>query len=388
MSTRMRAAVLREFGAPLAVEDVDVADPGRGELLVEIDAAGVCHSDLHYLRGDLRCPLPVVPGHEGAGRIVALGPDLREGFAVGDRVALLWRPNCGRCRQCVAGRPIMCEYGPVQAASGGLLDGTSRLSVGGETVHHLLGVSCFAERVVVPERSVVRVPDDVPAEIAAIAGCAVITGVGAVLNVIGACLGDAVVVIGAGGVGLSAVMGARAAGATTVVAVDVDADRLALARRLGATHVIDSSAPSASSSSASSSAGGSAVEQLLALAPGGVPWVVEAVGRPETLAAAVAMLQPGGTAVAVGLGRVGQSVDIPVNDLVQKQKRVVGSLYGSSIPQLDLPRIFELYRSGALPLDLLVGERFALDEIGAAFEALAHGSVGRSIVVPAREGAR
>ncbi|WP_208543697.1 zinc-binding dehydrogenase [Rathayibacter sp. VKM Ac-2804] len=380
MSTRMRAAVLREFGAPLAVEDVDLADPGRGELLVEIDAAGVCHSDLHYLHGDLRCPLPVVPGHEGAGRVVALGPDLREGFAVGDRVALLWRPNCGRCRQCVAGRPIMCEYGPVQAASGGLLDGTSRLSAGGETVHHLLGVSCFAERVVVPERSVVRVPDDVPAEIAAIAGCAVITGVGAVLNVIGACLGDAVVVIGAGGVGLSAVMGARAAGATTVVAVDVDADRLALARRLGATHVIDGSS--------GSSGGGDAVEQLLALVPGGVPWVVEAVGRPETLASAVAMLQPGGTAVAVGLGRVGQRFDIPVNDLVQKQKRVVGSLYGSSIPQLDLPRIFELYRSGALPLDELVGERFALDEIGAAFAALEHGSVGRSIVVPAREGAR
>ncbi|MCJ1686940.1 zinc-binding dehydrogenase [Rathayibacter sp. VKM Ac-2927] len=380
MSTRMRAAVLRESGAPLAVEELDVADPGRGELLVEIDAAGVCHSDLHYLRGDLRCPLPVVPGHEGAGRIVALGPDLREGFAVGDRVALLWRPNCGRCRQCVAGRPIMCEYGPVQAASGGLLDGTSRLSAAGETVHHLLGVSCFAERVVVPERSVVRVPDDVPAEIAAIAGCAVITGVGAVLNVIGACLGDAVVVIGAGGVGLSAVMGARAAGATTVVAVDVDADRLALARRLGATHVIDGSSGSIG--------GGDTVEQLLTLVPGGVPWVVEAVGRPETLASAVAMLQPGGTAVAVGLGRVGQSAGIPVNDLVQKQKRVVGSLYGSSIPQLDLPRIFELYRRGALPLDELVGERFALEDIGAAFEALEHGSVGRSIVVPGRAGVR
>ncbi|WP_216848431.1 MULTISPECIES: zinc-binding dehydrogenase [unclassified Rathayibacter] len=382
MSTRMRAAVLREFGAPLAVEEIDVADPGRGELLVEIEAAGVCHSDLHYLRGDLRCPLPVVPGHEGAGRIVALGPDLREGFAVGDRVALLWRPNCGRCAQCVAGRPIMCEFGPVQAASGGLLDGTSRLSAGGETVHHLLGVSCFAERVVVPERSVARVPDDVPAEIAAIAGCAVITGVGAVLNVIGACLGDAVVVIGAGGVGLSAVMGARAAGATTVVAVDVDADRLALATRLGATHVIDGSASGGGGDSRDT------VEQLLALVPGGVPWVVEAVGRPETLASAVAMLRPGGAAVAVGLARVGQRFDIAVNDLVQKQKRVVGSLYGSSIPQLDLPRIFDLYRSGALPLDELIGERFALDDIGAAFEALEHGSVGRSIVVPGQEGGR
>lgn len=371
----MRAAVLRTPGTPLSVEEIDISEPGRGEILVEIEAAGVCHSDLHYLRGDLRCLLPVVPGHEGAGRVIGLGPDVREGLAVGDRVALLWRPNCGRCRQCVAGRPIMCESGPIQAASGGLLDGTSRLSQGGETIHHLLGVSCFAERVVVPERSVVRVPDDVPAEIAAIAGCAVITGVGAVLNVIGACLGDAVVVIGAGGVGLSAVMGARAAGATTVIAVDVDADRLELATRLGATHVVDG-------------AGGETVEQILDLVPGGVPWVVEAVGRPETLLTAVAALRPGGTAIAVGLGRVGQRFDVGINDLVQKQKRVVGSLYGSSIPQLDLPRIFDLYRSGALPLDLLIGQRFTLDEIHDAFDALQHGSVGRSIVVPAGGGAR
>jgi Zn-dependent alcohol dehydrogenase len=375
LSTRARAAVLRAVGEPLTVEEIDISAPGRGELLVEIEAAGVCHSDLHYLRGDLRCPLPVVPGHEGAGRVIAVAPDAREGFAVGDRVALLWRPNCGRCAQCVAGRPIMCESGPVQAASGGLLDGTSRLSADGETIHHLLGVSCFAEQVVVPERSVVRVPDDVPAEIAAIAGCAVITGVGAVLNVIGACLGDAVVVIGAGGVGLSAVMGARAAGATTVVAVDVDDSRLELARTLGATHVVDGS-------------DGDAAEQVLGLVPGGVPWVVEAVGRPETLASAVAMLRPGGTAVAVGLGRIGQRFDVGINDLVQKQKRVVGSLYGSSIPQLDLPRIFDLYRSGALPLDLLIGDRFPLEEIGAAFDALQHGSVGRSIVIPARGSTR
>jgi Zn-dependent alcohol dehydrogenase len=375
VSTRARAAVLREVGQPLTVEEIDISEPGRGELLVEIEAAGVCHSDLHYLRGDLRCPLPVVPGHEGAGRIVAVGPDAREGFSVGDRVALLWRPNCGRCAQCVAGRPIMCEFGPVQAASGGLLDGTSRLSKDGETIHHLLGVSCFAEQVVVPERSVVRVPDDVPAEIAAIAGCAVITGVGAVLNVIGACLGDAVVVIGAGGVGLSAMMGARAAGATTVIAVDVDDSRLELARTLGATHVVNGSE-------------GDTAEQVLGLVPGGVPWVVEAVGRPETLASAVAMLQPGGTTVAVGLGRVGQRFDVGINDLVQKQKRVVGSLYGSSIPQLDLPRIFDLYRSGALPLDRLIGDRFPLEVIGAAFDALQHGSVGRSIIIPARGGTR
>lgn len=370
MNQKVKAAVLREIGAPLSIEEIELADPGPGELLVEIEAAGVCHSDLHYLQGGLRCPLPVVPGHEGAGRIVGMGPDVREGFSIGDRVALLWRPNCGRCSQCIAGRPIMCELGPVQAQSGGLLDGTSRMrDAHGETVHHLLGVSCFSERVVVPERSVVYVPDDIPPEIAAIAGCAVITGVGAVRNVVGSCLGDAIVVIGAGGVGLSALMGAAAAGAHPLIAVDVDEAKLSLAARVGATATVDGR-------------DGDAVEQVLALVPGGVAWVIEAVGRPETMASAVSMLRPGGTAVAVGLGRVGQTFDVPINELVQRQKRVVGSLYGSSIPQLDLPRIFELYRSGALPLDLLLGERYPLERIGDAFEALQHESLGRSIVLP------
>lgn len=369
MTESIRAAVLREFGAPLTIEEIELSPPRTGELLIEIEAAGVCHSDLHYLRGDLQCPLPVVPGHEGAGRVVARGPGTRGDISVGDRVALLWRPNCGQCAQCVAGRPIMCELGPVQARSGGLLDGTTRMTAAGRPVHHLLGVSCFAERVVVPERSVVRVPDDIPPEVAAIAGCAVITGVGAVRNVIGGCVGDPLVVFGAGGVGLAAVMGARIAGAHPLIAVDVDAEKLALAARLGATITIDAR-------------DGDVVEQVLGRIPAGAKWVIEAIGRPDTLASAIAMLAPGGTVVAVGLGRVGETFDVPINELVQRQKRVVGSLYGSSIPQLDLPRIFDLYRSGALPLDLLIGERFALDRINESFDALQSGGIGRSIVYP------
>lgn len=369
MTETIRAAVLREFGAPLQIEQIELSPPGPGELLVEIEAAGVCHSDLHYLRGDLRCPLPVVPGHEGAGRVVQRGPDTRGDVAVGDRVALLWRPNCGQCAQCIAGRPIMCEMGPVQARSGGLLDGTTRMSASGEPVHHLLGVSCFAERVVVPERSVVRVPDDIPPEIAAIAGCAVITGLGAVRNVIGGCVGDSLVVMGAGGVGLAALMGARVAGADPLIAIDVDAEKLALAAKLGATVTIDAR-------------DGDVVEQVLGRVVGGVKWVIEAIGRPETLASAVGMLASGGTVVAVGLGRVGQTFDVPINELVQRQKRIIGSLYGSSIPQLDLPRIFDLYRSGALPLDLLIGERFPLERIGESFDALQNNGIGRSIIYP------
>lgn len=365
----MRAAVLREFGAPLQIEEIELEAPRRGEILVEIEAAGVCHSDLHYLQGDLQCPLPVVPGHEGAGRVIRVGEGASGAIAVGDRVALLWRPNCGTCKNCIAGKPIMCEFGPVQARSGGLLDGTSRMSANGETVHHLLGVSCFSERVVVPERSVVRVPDDIPPEVAAIAGCAVITGVGVVRNVIGACLGDPVVILGAGGVGLAAVMGAALAGANPLIVVDLDPAKLELAAELGATATIDGR-------------DGDVVEQVLAHIPDGALWVVEAIGRPDTLNAAVRMLAPGGTAIAVGLGRVGQTFEVPVNELVQRQKHVIGSLYGSSIPQLDLPVIFDLYRAGKLPLDRLVGERYPLDSIGEAFAALKAGAVGRGIVYP------
>jgi Zn-dependent alcohol dehydrogenase len=372
MST-ITAAVLREFGGELRIEEIELDEPHHGEILVEIEAAGVCHSDLHYLQGDLQCPLPVVPGHEGAGRVLQVGEGVSEDIAVGDRVALLWRPNCGRCANCVAGKPIMCAYGPVQARSGGLLDGTTRMSAGGEPVHHLLGVSCFSERVVVPERSVVRVPDDIPAEVAAIAGCAVITGFGVVRNVVGACVGEPVVVLGAGGVGLASVMGAKLAGANPLIVIDVDEAKLRLAAELGATVTIDGR-------------DGDIVEQVLSHVPDGASWAIEAIGRPETLNSAVRMLRSGGTAVAVGLGRAGQNFDVPINELVQRQKRVVGSLYGSSIPQLDLPVIFDLYRGGQLPLDRLIGDHFPLDRIGEAFDALKSGAVGRAVVHPGRTG--
>lgn len=372
MTSTVRAAVLREVGEPLRVERVELADPGPEEILVQIEASGVCHSDLHYVRGDLRCPLPVVPGHEGAGRVLAVGERTSGAVHPADRVALLWRPNCGRCRQCVAGHPIMCESGAVQATSGGLPDGTTRLSDANGPVHHLMGASAFAERAVVHERSVVKVPDDIPADIAAIAGCAVITGLGVVRNVVGAALGEPIVVIGAGGVGLAAVMGARLAGANPVIAVDPAPDRLQLARRVGATATVDPR-------------DGDVVAQIRRIVPGGVAWAIEAVGRPETLASAVSMLRPLGTAVAVGLGAVGQTFAVPVNELVQHQKRVVGSLYGSSVPAIDLPLIFDLYRSGSLPLDLLLGERYPLDRIGDALAALEHGAIGRSVIVPGLE---
>ena len=365
----MRAAVLRQPGLPLEVEDVELDAPRTGELAVRVEAAGVCHSDYHYMLGDIPCRLPVVLGHEGAGIVEALGPGTSGDIAVGTRVAFMWRPHCGRCVACISGNPVLCASGRVQATTGGLLDGTTRLRLGGETLHHFLGVSCLAERVVISERAVVPVPDGVPAEIAAITGCAVVTGVGAVLNVIQRAAGRAIVVFGAGGVGLSSVMGARLVGADPIVAVDIDEGRLAQARRLGATHTVNARSSDTT-------------EQVQAIAPGGVDWAIEAIGQAGTLRQAFASLAPGGSAIALGLAGVGATFEVPINELVQGQKRIVGSLYGSANPLIDLPRIFDLYLSGRLPLDDLIGERFELEAVNEAYATLTTGGVGRSVVVP------
>ncbi|MCU1441583.1 MAG: Zn-dependent alcohol dehydrogenase [Rhodoglobus sp.] len=365
----MRAAVFREAGKRMVVEDVELNAPGAGEVLVRIEAAGVCHSDYHYMTGDISCPMPIVLGHEGSGIVEAVGADSSDRIRVGDRVALLWRPRCGNCLACVTGNPVLCQFGRVLATTGGLLDGTSRLHKGDERIHHFLGVSCFAERVVVSETSVVPVPDGVPPEVAAVAGCAVITGVGAVLNVVTGGSGQPLVVLGSGGVGLSSIMGARLIGANPIIAVDLDPAKLELARHFGATHSVDARE-------------GDAVKRVLDIIPTGAPWVVDAIGAPTTLAEGLAVLAPGGTLIAVGLARGDATVPVPINDLVQKQKRIVGSLYGSSNPLVDLPRIFGLYLAGRLPLDDLIGEHFPLASVNEAYEQLMTGSVGRMILVP------
>jgi Zn-dependent alcohol dehydrogenase len=368
----MKAAILREPGTPLRVEDVELDAPRAGEVAVRVEASGVCHSDLHYMLGDIPCPLPIVLGHEGSGVVEEVGPDV-DAVRVGDRVSFAWRPRCGHCEFCVTGRPVMCVYGKVQVTSGGLLDGTSRLHRDGERVHHFLGVSCFAERAVVSQRSVVRVPDGVSPEVAAVTCCAVITGLGAVVNVAGQVAGRPLLVVGAGGVGLSAMLGAALVGASPIVVVDVAPDKLELARRLGATHTLDASA-----------LGDDVVPAAQEATGGGVDVAVEAVGRPETLRQAFSALKPGGTVIAVGLTAVDATVAVPINELVQQQKRLVGSLYGSANPPVDLPRIFALYRSGRLPLDALLGKRYALDDVGSAYAELQAGAPGRAIVVPTR----
>jgi Zn-dependent alcohol dehydrogenase len=365
----MKAAVLREIGAPLQLEDIELDEPKAGEVLVRIEAAGVCHTDLHYMVGDLQAKLPLVVGHEGAGIIEAVGPGAGDRVSAGDRVALLWRPRCGECEACVAGNPVLCRYGRVLATTNGLMDGTTRLHKGDERIHHLMGVSCFAERIVVSETSLLPLPDGVPPEIAAISACAVITGVGAMLNAVHGATGRPLAIFGSGGVGLAAVMGAALIGAHPVIAIDIDPAKLELAQRLGATHLVNARE-------------GDVVERVLGLSDGGVPWMIDAVGRPETLRQAVDCVRPAGTLVAVGLSSVDATVALPINELVQRQKRIVGALYGSSNPRLDLPRIFALYLAGRLPLDELIGRRRPLTEVNEAYAELRAGGIGRMILVP------
>jgi Zn-dependent alcohol dehydrogenase len=365
----MRAAVLRSIAAPLTMEDLELDPPRAGEVMVRIEAAGVCASDLHYMTGDLSAKLPIVPGHEGAGIVEALGPGTDDRLAVGDRVALLWRPRCGECEACIAGNPVLCRYGRVLAASNGLMDGTTRLHSGDERVYHLMGVSCFAERVVVSQTSVLRVPDGVPADVAAVSACAVITGVGAAMNAVHHAAGRPIAVLGTGGVGLCAIMGAAIIGADPVIAIDVDDAKLELARKVGANITINANTIDP-------------VAHIQDLIDGGVDWMIDAVGQARTMQQGFAALRPGGTLVAIGLNSAEATFAVPINELVQRQKRVVGALYGSSNPRIDLPRIFSLYLAGRLPLDALITARRPLDEVNEAYADLRSGSAGRAVLVP------
>ncbi|SDS33618.1 zinc-binding dehydrogenase [Actinopolymorpha singaporensis] len=362
----VRAAVLDSPGTPLRVEELSLQPPRAGEVLVRVTAAGLCHTDLHYLSGDLACTTPIVPGHEGAGVVEQVGAGVTS-VRPGDSVVLMWRPRCGRCAYCSSGRPALCDTAHVQITTNGLLDGTTRLRRGDQEVRHLLGVSCFAERCVVAEQSVIRIPDDIPPRIASLVGCAVITGVGSVLNVVTDAARSGILVIGAGGVGLSCVLGGRLAGAYPLIVADVVPRRLELAARLGATHTIDSGRNDL----------GQAVREIC---PEGVDWALEAVGRAPTLEQAVACLRKGGTLVAIGLGAVGATFEVPINQLVQQEKRLVGSLYGSANTVTDVPKLLELYKAGRLPLEELVGPTYPLSQVNDACQALVDGAVGRIVL--------
>lgn len=354
---KVRAAVLERVGAPLELTELDLAPPAEGEVLVRLCASGVCHSDLNAIDGTAETPCPTVLGHEGAGVIEAVGPGV--GLAPGTHVVLSWLPACGECVECRRELPHLCRSAWTAMATGGLLDGTPRLSRNGEPVFHYCFLSSFAERAVVPARCCVPIPAEVPFDVAALVGCAVTTGTGAVWRTAGVRPGDRVCVFGCGGVGLSAVLGAVAVGATPIVVVDVAEDKLELALSLGATDAVRWTGSAEHTAELVRSAGA-----------GGVDYAFEATGRTEAGEAAFLSTRPRGAAVLIGIPPAEATLSLPASQMVRTERRVLGSVYGSARPERDFPALLDLYRRGRLPLDRLISARLPLEDVERAFDAL------------------
>jgi S-(hydroxymethyl)glutathione dehydrogenase/alcohol dehydrogenase len=362
----VRAVVLREPGRPVRVEEIELDEPAAGEVRVRVAAAGVCHSDVRLADGELgEGRWPMVLGHEGAGVVEAVGDGVSH-VAPGDHVAFSFVPACGRCRACLAGRSNLCEPAGRNSHRGMLMDGTSRLHADGVTLQHGLMTACFAERTVVAAAGAVPIPAPLPLWQAALLGCGVVTGFGAVRNVARVERGDSVCVIGCGGVGLQVVAGARLAGAAQIVAVDRDRASLDLARRLGATHVV--------------AADDATARTVRELTDGGADHAFEVVGRPETVRVAWDAIRPGGQVVVVGLVPRGVDVAVPgIEFLADKSLR--GTYYGSGDASRDIPELARLALSGELDLAGVVTQRADLDGVEDALERLRRGEGARTVVV-------
>lgn len=367
-TSTVRAVVFDNIVDGPTLTELTLAAPGPEEVEVEIVAAGVCGSDYHVVAGEWDVPHPLVLGHEGAGIVTAVGPDVTT-VEVGDHVVLTWAPRCNRCRQCRAGRPWQC-LGVVELIepSGLLYDGTTRWSIGGEQVYHYSAVSSFAERVVVPQWGAVPIRKDAPLDVAALLSCGVATGVGAVTNTANVPKGASVAVIGCGGVGLSIIQGARLVGADPIVAVDVNPDKLTAARQLGATHALHV-------------ADRDALVDLLDIAPGGFDYVFDAIGRISTIEQMIKALGIGGTCVLVGIPSNEATASFDPRILSSGSRRILGSHYGSIDAHLDIPRLVDLWMEGRLDLDTLVSKRRPLAEVHAAFNDLRSGDALRTLLV-------
>ncbi|TDD96292.1 zinc-binding dehydrogenase [Jiangella asiatica] len=371
-----RAAVLWRLGDEppyaggdaLTVESLTLAAPGAGELLVRIEAAGLCHSDLSVINGSRPRPTPMVLGHEAAGVVEEVGPGVID-VAPGDHVVMTFVPSCGHCTECAAGRPAMCSVGAAANGSGTLVAGGTRFGRGPEAFAHHLGVSAFAERTVVSRGSVVVVPDSVPFDVAAMLGCAVLTGFGAAVNTAGVRPGESVVVFGLGGVGLSAVMAAALAGAYPVVAVDTVADKLDLAAALGATSVVDAGADDV-------------VAAVRDATGGGADHALECVGSARVLETAFAVTARGGTTVAVGLPDPSHRAELPAVQLTGEGRVLRGSYMGSAAPARDIPRLIRLWEAGRLPVERLRTGDIGFDGLAGAFDELATGRAVRQLLHP------
>ena len=361
----MRAAVLRKANE-VEVEDVDLADPGPGEVRVRLAATGVCHTDLGPVEGHLPMPMPLVLGHEGAGVVEEIGAGVT-GLAPGDHVVLASMTACGHCFQCSLGAFGLCETMHGRMRDGVLLDNTSRLSKDGETLHHFLWQSSFAEHAVVPQAAAIKIRDDAPFEVACLLGCGAITGIGAVLHRAQVRPGEGVMILGVGGVGLAALLGAKVGGANPIIAVDRSEQALDAATRLGATHVIDSSKEDVPS-------------RVREITMRGVDHAIDVVGAEGTIETCLNSVRPGGQVVAVGVADPTAKVSVPLPTLLS-EKRLTGTIGGSANPRIDIPRYLDLFMAGRLPMDQLVKRTYDLDDIGQAFDDIRSGLPGRGVVV-------
>jgi alcohol dehydrogenase len=378
---KMRAAVLREIGLPapyaqskpLSIETVDLAAPGPGELTLRIRAAGLCHSDLSAINGDRPWPLPIVIGHEAAGEVVDVGAGVTD-VVVGDSVVLVFRPMCGACLDCASGRPALCGPGGVSNAAGSLLGGYRRLGFPGApadapALNHHLGCAAFAEYATVSRRSVVRVDRELPFVEAALFGCAVMTGAGAVFNTARVEAGARVAVVGLGGVGFSSLLAAVASGAREVVAIDLVPSKLDMARRLGATQVFDARDPEV-------------VAQVKAATDGGVDYAFEMAGSVAALECAYRITRRGGTTVSAGLPNPAAQWPLQAVSLIAEERTIKGSYVGSCVPSRDIPRFIAMYRAGRLPVQELLTETIPMDAINPALDRLAQGEAVRQVILP------
>ncbi|MBY0505256.1 MAG: zinc-dependent alcohol dehydrogenase family protein [Bryobacteraceae bacterium] len=371
---KIRAAVLREMHRPLpyaqsrpfSLETVDLDGPGDQELLIRVHAAGLCHSDLSTVNGDRPRSMPMVLGHEAAGVVLECGSQVTD-LAPGDHVVMVFAPRCGRCGPCIEGRPGLCEPGQQANAAGTLLGGHFRLHQNGERIYHHIGVSAFAECAVVHRGSVVKVPAHLPFEQAALFGCAVLTGVGAVVNTAKVPPGARVAVIGLGGVGLNAILGATLAGASDIIAIDVHPSKLALAKSLGATQTYDAASPSL-------------IAEVKEATQGGVDFAFEMAGATAALETAYRITRRGGTTVTASLPHPDARWPMPPTNLVAEERTLKGSYIGSCVAARDVPRFIQLFEQGRLPVTALLSERLSLDEINEGFDRLASGQTVRQII--------
>lgn len=372
---RTRVAILHKTSVdfpyskskPISIETIDLDGPGPGEVLIRMAAAGLCHSDLSVVNGDRPRSLPIVIGHECSGVVEQVGVGVSD-LQKGDHVVMVFMPSCGHCTPCAEGRPALCEPGIVANTAGTLISGERRFRRNGVPVNHQVGVSAFAEYAVMSRRSLVKIDKDLPLDLAALFGCAVLTGTGAVMNSAKVPLGATVGVVGLGGVGLCAILGAIASGASRIVAVDLLDHKLGLARQLGATDGFNASNPDH-------------VAEIREATKGGLEYVVETAGSAKAMDTAYKITRRGGTTVTIGLPPPDAALSVPLVQMVAEERTVKGSYIGSCVPVRDIPRFISLWRQGKLPIDRLLSDRIRLDDINEGFERLRVSDVVRQVVV-------